>query len=55
MKRLQRFANLLKKMQQEQKERYELNDEDTPWICAEQLRRDGINVEKLLGDNNNAA
>jgi hypothetical protein len=55
MKRLQRFANLLKKMQQEQKERYELDDEDTPWICAEQLRRDGINVEKLLGDNNNAA
>jgi hypothetical protein len=47
-KRLQKFAECLNQMQQEQKERYELNDEDTPWICAEQLRRDGIDVEKIM-------
>jgi hypothetical protein len=47
-KRLQRFADCLTKMQKEQKERYELQDEDTPWICAEQLRRDGIYVDKIL-------
>ena len=47
-KRLQKFAECLNQMQQEQKERYELNDEDTPWICAEQLRRDGIDIEKIM-------
>lgn len=45
---LQRFADCLTQMQKEQKERYELDDEDTPWICAEQLRRDGIYVDKIL-------
>jgi hypothetical protein len=47
-KRLQRFASCLTQMQKEQRERYELNDEDTPWICAEQLRRDGIDIAKML-------
>ncbi len=54
-KRLQRFADCLTQMQKEQKERYELDDEDTPWICAEQLRRDGIDIQKILkGGSSNA-
>ena len=47
-KRLKRFAELLNQMQQEQKERYELQDEDTPWICEEQLRQSGIDFKKLM-------
>lgn len=47
-KRLERFASCLTQMQKEQKECFELDDEDTPWICAEQLRRDGIYVDKIL-------
>lgn len=53
-KRLQKFADCLTQMQKEQRERYELEDEDTPWICGEQLRRDGIDVEKLLRGGNDA-
>lgn len=49
---LQHFADCLTQMQKEQKERYELDDEDTPWICAEQLRRDGIYVDKILKGGN---
>lgn len=48
-KRLKRFAELLNQMQQEQKSRYELKDEDTPWICEEQLRQSGIDFKKLMG------
>ena len=47
-KRLKRFAELLNQTQQEQKERYELQDEDTPWICEEQLRQSGIDFKKLM-------
>ena len=47
-KRLQKFADSLTQMQKDQKERYELEDEDTPWICEVQLKRDGIDVEKIL-------
>lgn len=47
-KRLKRFAELLNQMQQEQKERYELENEDTPWICEEQLRQNGIDFKKLM-------
>lgn len=46
--RLIKFASLLAKMQKEQKERYELQDEDTPWLCEVQLKRSGIDVEKIL-------
>ena len=53
-KRLQKFADCLTLMQKEQKERYELEDEDTPWICEVQLKRDGIDVEKILKGDNNA-
>lgn len=54
-KRLQKFADCLTQMQKEQKERYELDDEDTPWICAEQLRKDGIDIAKIIKGGNNAA
>ena len=47
-KRLKKFAELLNQMQQEQKERYELENEDTPWICEEQLRQSGIDFKKLM-------
>ena len=56
MKRLQRFADRLVDMQAQQKRRYELEDEDTPWLCDKQLKNDGIDVGKLLGleeENNN--
>jgi hypothetical protein len=46
--RLQRFANKLREMQREQRERYELQDEDTPWICEEQLRQNGIDFKRLM-------
>lgn len=49
MKRLQRFADKLVEMQAQQKRRYELNDEDTPWLCDKQLKNDRIDVGKLLG------
>jgi galactokinase len=45
---LKRFAELLNQMQQEQKERYELENEDTPWICEEQLRQSGIDFKELM-------
>mgnify|MGYP007130619710 CR=1 FL=1 len=35
-------------MQEEQKERYELEDEDTPWLCEEQLKRSGIDIQKII-------
>lgn len=47
-KRLQQFADRLLEMQIKQKERYELPDSDTPWLCEKQLIEDGINVEELL-------
>lgn len=53
-KRLQKFADCLTQMQKEQKDRYELDDEDTPWICAEQLRRDGIDIQKIIRGSHNA-
>ena len=52
-KRLQRFADCLTEMQKYQKDRYELDDEDTPWICEEQLRRDGIDIKRIIRSGNN--
>lgn len=46
--RLQKFADCLTQMQKEQKERYELDEEDTPWLCEVQLKRSGIDIEKIL-------
>jgi hypothetical protein len=53
-KRLQRFADLLCKMQEEQLTRYELSSGDTPWLCERQLKGDGIDVDALVGGDNNA-
>ncbi len=53
-KRLEKRASELMRLQKELKERYELADEDTPWLCEELLRRDGIDIDKILkGDINN--
>lgn len=49
MKRLQQFADKLTEMQAQQKQRYELEDMDTPWLCEKQLKADGIDVNSLLG------
>lgn len=49
MKRLQRFADRLVDMQAQQKRRYELEDADTPWLCKKQLKKDRVDVCKLLG------
>ena len=46
--RLQKFADKLTEMQTYQRERYELPDSDTPWLCEEQLKNSGINVDELL-------
>ena len=48
--RLQKFAEKLTEMQAKQKERYELPDSDTPWLCGRQLEADGINITELLGE-----
>lgn len=48
--RLQKFADKLTEMQIAQKERYELADEDTPWLCERQLEESGINIKMLLGE-----
>lgn len=47
--RLQKFADRLTEMQRQQKERYEMPDSDTPWLCEKQLSEDGINIEELYG------
>ena len=47
-KRLEKRASDLMRLQKELKERYELADEDTPWLCEELLRRDGIDIDKIL-------
>ena len=49
-KRLQRFADKLTEMQNIQRDRYEMADDDTPWLCEQQLKESGINTETLLED-----
>ena len=46
--RLQKFADKLNQMQVDQRERYELTDSDTPWLCEKQLEEDGIDLNELL-------
>ena len=46
--RLQKFADKLAEMQAYQKERYEMPDYETPWLCEKQLVDDGVDVEMLL-------
>lgn len=52
--RLEKFADKLAEMQTQQLERYELDEDDTTWLCEKQLKSDGIDVEKILkgGVNN---
>lgn len=47
--RLQKFADKLTEMQADQKERYELSDSDTPWLCEKQLKESGIDTDSLIG------
>lgn len=46
--RLQKFAEKLTQMQIETIDRYEMSDEDTPWLCEKQLKEDGINIDEIL-------
>jgi hypothetical protein len=46
--RLQKFADKLAAMQTRQKEFYELSDSDTPFICEQQLKNSGIDIDKIL-------
>ena len=46
--RLQKFAEKLTEMQINQKERYEMSDGDTPWLCEKQLTESGIDVKALM-------
>lgn len=48
LSRLQKFADKLTEMQKEQRERYELPESDTPWLCERQLINSGIDVDALL-------
>lgn len=47
-KRLERFAELLNKMQKDMDYRYELPESDIPWLCEKQLRESGIDVDALV-------
>ena len=47
--RLQKFADKLTEIQANQKERYELSDSDTPWLCEKQLKESGIDTDSLIG------
>lgn len=46
--RLQKFADRLNQMQIDQRERYALDDSDTPWLCEKQLKEDGIDLNELF-------
>ena len=46
--RLQKFADRLNQMQVDQRHRYEMPDEDIPFICEKQLQDDGIDLVELL-------
>lgn len=46
--RLQKFAEKLTEMQIETIDRYEMSDEDTPWLCEKELKESGIDVDKLM-------
>lgn len=46
--RLQKFADKLTEMQLKQKTRYEMSEEETPWLCKKQLKEDGIDLKGLV-------
>ena len=47
-KRLENLTNDLKEALQSIHVRYELSENDTPWICEKKLKDNGINVDALL-------
>lgn len=47
-KRLEKFSDLLSEMQTNMIDRYEMRDDDTPWLCRKKLEDDGIDVAKFL-------
>ena len=51
-KRLERTLHDLIKMQKDFDYRYELPEDDTPWLCEQKLIESGIDVKKLLGETN---
>lgn len=46
-KRLEQFAEFLNNAQNDLRERYELTDNDIPYLCERILREDGIDIDKL--------
>ena len=46
--RLQKAADALTEMQQDLDYRYELPQDDTPWLCEQKLIESGIDVKALL-------
>lgn len=46
--RLETFASKLKDMQTGLRATYELSENDTAWLCEQQLRADHIDVDTLL-------
>lgn len=48
-KRLENLTNDLKEVLQNIHARYELSENDTPWICEKKLKDDGIDIDALIG------
>ena len=48
-KRLKKLTDDLKQALDGIHARYELSESDTAWICEQQLKNSGINVDELLG------
>ena len=48
MKRLKALADDLKEVLSGIHARYELSESDTVWICEQQLKNSGINIDELL-------
>lgn len=50
-KRLQQAADALWEMQRDLDYRYELPQDDTPWLCEQKLIESGIDVKALLKED----
>lgn len=47
-KRLEKFADNLKKMQIDLEDKYEMGEDCTWWLCEQKLIESGIDVKELL-------
>ena len=47
-KRLEKFADKLKKMQIDLEDKYEIGEDCTWWLCEQKLIESGIDVKELL-------